>query len=447
MPSSSKKQHNFMTAIAHSSSFAKKAGVPQSVGKDFTKADKGHKFAKGGDAMATKKLFRGKETYKEELSEAKAVASKKITPKQFAKFEKSEGYKGEEKGASGTGKKIASGRMTPAKYAEMEANEPKEKFSRGGGVERKGKTQGSMVKMSGGKRKFAEGGMTDDEQEAADKAAGLAESNKEPSGGLWERLKAGNIDAPGSEAYNRYGAGRGKALRAAKVPVEDAVPIKVASTERAMGEDERPAPTGMGAATVPAPKKPVVKVEATINKPTAAPVKAAAPAPVKAAAPAPAPAAAPAAAPAKQTSSAANELEEYEKSKKASQKAAQIAEAEKRMFTAPSKEETQKGMEAAISILGPGAGLVALSKLAKKLANKGDAGKLKKMGKSPDKALAIENKPSPSTAPYLKELGYTPTKIGSSQPKIGMKKGGSVSEPSRRGDGIVSKGKTRGKMC
>jgi hypothetical protein len=49
MPSSSKKQHNFMEAIAHSPSFAKKVGVPQSVGKDFSTADKGRKFSKGGD--------------------------------------------------------------------------------------------------------------------------------------------------------------------------------------------------------------------------------------------------------------------------------------------------------------------------------------------------------------------------------------------------------------
>lgn len=54
MPSTSKKQHNFMAAVAHSPEFAKKAGVPQSVGRDFTKADKGRKFAKGGDTMATK---------------------------------------------------------------------------------------------------------------------------------------------------------------------------------------------------------------------------------------------------------------------------------------------------------------------------------------------------------------------------------------------------------
>jgi hypothetical protein len=48
MPSKSKKQHNFMEAIAHSSDFSKKAGVPQSVGKDFAAADKGKKFRKGG---------------------------------------------------------------------------------------------------------------------------------------------------------------------------------------------------------------------------------------------------------------------------------------------------------------------------------------------------------------------------------------------------------------
>ena len=42
-----------MEAIAHSPSFAKKVGVPQSVGQDFSKADKGKSFKQGGD-MATK---------------------------------------------------------------------------------------------------------------------------------------------------------------------------------------------------------------------------------------------------------------------------------------------------------------------------------------------------------------------------------------------------------
>lgn len=49
MPSSSKKQADFMRAVAHSPAFAKKVGVPMSVGQDFASADKGRKFSKGGD--------------------------------------------------------------------------------------------------------------------------------------------------------------------------------------------------------------------------------------------------------------------------------------------------------------------------------------------------------------------------------------------------------------
>ena len=122
MPSSTIKQHNFMAAIAKNPAFAKKAGVPQSVGADFIKADTGRKFAKGGETMATKKampkgMFGGKESMKEELAEAKAIKAGKITPMQYAKGEKSEKTR---------------------------------KMAKGGGVESKGKTKGTMIKMAGG---------------------------------------------------------------------------------------------------------------------------------------------------------------------------------------------------------------------------------------------------------------------------------------------------------
>lgn len=46
------------------------------------------------------------------------------------------------------------------------------------------------------------------------KRIGLEESNKELAakggGGLWQRLKDGNIDQAGSAAYNKYGAGYGR---------------------------------------------------------------------------------------------------------------------------------------------------------------------------------------------------------------------------------------------
>lgn len=41
-----------MAAVAHSPAFAKKVGIPQSVGKDFNEADKGKKFGRGGMSNA-----------------------------------------------------------------------------------------------------------------------------------------------------------------------------------------------------------------------------------------------------------------------------------------------------------------------------------------------------------------------------------------------------------
>ena len=57
MPSVSKRQHDFMEAVAHSPEFAKKAGVAQSVGKDFAKAD----LAKaGGNKKRMRDLYRNR---------------------------------------------------------------------------------------------------------------------------------------------------------------------------------------------------------------------------------------------------------------------------------------------------------------------------------------------------------------------------------------------------
>lgn len=41
MPSKSAKQARFMAAAAHDKSFASRAGIPQSVAKDFNAHDKG----------------------------------------------------------------------------------------------------------------------------------------------------------------------------------------------------------------------------------------------------------------------------------------------------------------------------------------------------------------------------------------------------------------------
>ena len=38
-----------MEAVANNPAFARKADIPQSVGREFVQADKGHKFSKGGE--------------------------------------------------------------------------------------------------------------------------------------------------------------------------------------------------------------------------------------------------------------------------------------------------------------------------------------------------------------------------------------------------------------
>ena len=57
MPAVSKKQEKFMQAVANNPEFAKKVGVKQSVGKEFTKEkdmNKVKKMQMGGRAMADK---------------------------------------------------------------------------------------------------------------------------------------------------------------------------------------------------------------------------------------------------------------------------------------------------------------------------------------------------------------------------------------------------------
>ena len=133
MPSSSKAQHKFMAAIAHSPSFAKKAGVPQSVGKDFTAADKGRKFAKGGDMKESKAM----------VAKEMNFMKKKGAPKSMIKHEMAEAGM----------KKMASGGSALAKHAAKPASKAHAGLKAGGavdGVAVKGKTKGAMIKMAGG---------------------------------------------------------------------------------------------------------------------------------------------------------------------------------------------------------------------------------------------------------------------------------------------------------
>ena len=148
-----------MAMVANDPAAAKRVGIPQSVGKDFVSADKGKKFA-GGGKMATKKLFGGKETAAEEMKEAKALKTGKISKSQYVAGEKSEGHG---KGAAKTATAIKSGKISPKQYAQAETmmcgGGKVKKMAAGGlaaghksadGIAKKGKTKARAVTMKKG---------------------------------------------------------------------------------------------------------------------------------------------------------------------------------------------------------------------------------------------------------------------------------------------------------
>jgi len=137
MPSTSLKQHKFMQAVAHSPEFAKKAGVPQSVGKEFSNADKSRKFAKGGDMKESKEMM------KKEVGFMKKAGA----PKSMIKHEMAEA-----KMAKGGATSLAKHASMPASkaHAGLKTGGMAKGYAKGGGIEVKGKTKGTMVKMARG---------------------------------------------------------------------------------------------------------------------------------------------------------------------------------------------------------------------------------------------------------------------------------------------------------
>ena len=143
MPSTSKKQHNFMAAVANNASFAKKAGVPQSVGKDFAEADKGMKF-KGGARVRPdlQKVNEPKTLHgKTQLFKQGGTMASKMNPGFMAMIAKKKaGAKAEmpmKKGGAPMKKMAAGGLSGGHKAAD--------------GVASKGKTKAAQITMSGNK--------------------------------------------------------------------------------------------------------------------------------------------------------------------------------------------------------------------------------------------------------------------------------------------------------
>ena len=119
MPSVSKKQHNFMAAVAKNPAFAKKVGIKSSVGEEFLKADKGKKFGSGGYTRA----------------DIQKVNKPKTNHGKMAFFKE-----------GGTTMATKNNGITSAKMGSVRTAAPSRD-----GVASKGKTKGTMISMKGSK--------------------------------------------------------------------------------------------------------------------------------------------------------------------------------------------------------------------------------------------------------------------------------------------------------
>jgi hypothetical protein len=155
MPATSLKQKKFMDAVAHNPAFAKKAGVPQSVGKEFSETSKGIKF-KGGprsrpdlQKVNKSKTLQGKnELFANggDVAESKAMVKKEVSfmkkkgaPATMIKHEESEMK----------AKKMAKGGITSAKMGSVTAGGKRPHGEHT--VQAKGHTKGKMISMPGNK--------------------------------------------------------------------------------------------------------------------------------------------------------------------------------------------------------------------------------------------------------------------------------------------------------
>ena len=192
MPSTSKKQHNFMQAVANNPKFAKKADVPQSVGEDFVAADKVKASRARPDLQGINKpktdhgsmsLFNKGGAMKSDMKQDKAMVKKAVGmhDKQMHGGKKTDMDALKKGGAAkmadggmtdprakmmmmaklgadraGRAMPTAAGRAMPKRPMAAEAPMMKKggmtKMAKGGGIESKGKTKGTMVRMKSGGR-------------------------------------------------------------------------------------------------------------------------------------------------------------------------------------------------------------------------------------------------------------------------------------------------------
>lgn len=164
MPATSEKQKQFMDAAAHNPSFAKTAGVPVSVAKEFSDASKGMKFGKGSNAsrpdlqkVNKPKTLHGKMSI---MKEGGNTMASKMNPGMMAIMAKRKGAAKMSDGGAmpmkngkpaflGDGKGLKHGGMAMKKMNMGGMANGGSASKRADGVAMKGKTKGKMLSKGG----------------------------------------------------------------------------------------------------------------------------------------------------------------------------------------------------------------------------------------------------------------------------------------------------------
>lgn len=311
-----------------------------------------------------------------------------------------------------------------------------------------------------------------DPKETADKEAGLKASKGEDVGFL-QRLRMGNIDDPSSEAYKRFGAGRGRAAPAAPAAEEEApkpqavarIPAKPNPIFAAGEEQGKRQPSGdasvaedySGPRTKPivtSAEKPAAS-KPTAPKPTASKPKETEKPKYEG--------------PTRGQRSDAGTGPPVQSSGRKSEDKSSSSQIPGQSTKAPQGEkidssETERNINAALTATGLGGAAAGAYKL-KKMYDASKAAKqallknprLERPGTVSGKDFLMRDYEGAAKAGSKgvpkKQLGYkkdsdvtdvTAKKRGGS---VKYASGGMTSSASRRADGIATKGKTRGKMC
>ena len=163
MPAKSEKQKQFMDAAAHNPKFAKAAGVPVSVAKEFSGASKGMKFGKDTNTsrpdlqkVNKPKTLHGKMSL---MKEGGNTMASKMNPGMMAMMAKKKAGAKKMAGGGmpmkdgkpafiGDGKGMKNGGMKKMNMGGMSNGGSASK--RADGVATQGKTKGAMVKMNKG---------------------------------------------------------------------------------------------------------------------------------------------------------------------------------------------------------------------------------------------------------------------------------------------------------